>query len=76
MIIPKALTMKVLEDLHREHMGVAKMQGAMCGGQASPRTWKPWQRLVPNVLPVSKHLLLHRCIPGRGPTDHMVAPAY
>ena len=26
MIIPKALTMKVLEELHHEHMGVAKMK--------------------------------------------------
>ena len=25
-IIPKALTSKVLEELHREHMGVAKMK--------------------------------------------------
>jgi len=58
-IIPKALTMKVLEELDREHMGVAKMKASMCGGEVSLTTWKHWQSLVPNVLPLSNHQPLH-----------------
>ena len=42
-VIPKSLQGKILEELHREHLGVAKMkawQGVMCGGLASPKILK------------------------------------
>jgi len=51
-IIPKSLIMKVLEELHREHMGKAKIKSLARSHVWWPGITKPWQSRVTNVLPV------------------------